>query len=219
MKIELHHRTRDIWCTLSLADDRKALASVMPFLHAEDIDAMKITGYQAEKLPNAVFALANLESLFFMDCQALCGVPSSLSRFEHLQELGFMACADFADLEGISELEALRGLHVVSCPCFDAVPDELSACKALELIDLSHNLSLERLDVSVLPSNLRIVDLRGCYQLELDDLPDTAWPKLCSLNASDWTLSGSLPMETVDDISTKIKHLCTRHKGGASEAE
>ncbi len=219
MKIELHHRTRDIWCTLSLDDDRKALASMIPFLNAEEIDAMKMTAYQADKLPNAVFALAHLESLFFIDCQALSGIPSSISRFEHLQELGFVACADFGDLEGISELDALRALHVVSCPIFDGPPDELGKCKALELMDLSHNLALKRLNVSILPPGLRIVDLRGCYQLELDDLPDTAWPKLCSLNASDWTLRGDLPADPVDNIGTKMKHLCTRHKGGAFEAD
>ncbi len=219
MKIELHHRSRDIWCSLILGDDRKELASVIPFLSVEDIDAMKIVGYPSDRLPNAIFSLEQLESLEFRQCERFSGIPASLSRFENLCELGFVECADFCDLEGISELEALRGLHIVNCPSFEDMGGELSGCRKLELLEMSHNSSFSDLDASKLPSGVRVLDVRGCFGLEVEELPDTAWPALCSLNAADWSRSGNLPEDAVVGVSSKIKHLCTRHHGGSSDSE
>lgn len=219
MKIELHHRSRDIWCSFTLGDDRKELASVIPFLNAEDIDAMKIIGYSSDRLPNAIFSLEQLEWLEFRQCERFSGIPASLARFEHLCELGFVECADFCDLEGISELESLRALHIINCPSFEDVGEELAGCRKLELLEMSHNSSFSHLDVSRIPSGVRVLDVRGCFDLEVEEWPDSSWPTLCSLNASDWTRSGRLPDETVVGISSKIKHLCTRHRGGASDSE
>lgn len=219
MIIELHHRLRDLWCSLTLADDRKALASVLPFLNAESVDAMKIVGYPSDRLPAAIFALDGLESLEFCQCPLLSGIPASLSRFAHLCELAFVDCPDFHDIMGISELGSLRALHIVNCASLDAVGGEFSACGQLELLDLSHNPALKQMDVSRLPKNIRILDLRGCFELDVEDLPDAAWPALVSLNAVDWTRSGTLPTDHVKGVSSKMRHLCTRRRGATAEAE
>ncbi len=213
MKVELHHRSREAWCQVELANDRKVLGQFIQFLNADEVDALRIHGYEDERLPVALFSLNELVSLEFVGAHQFRALPSGLNRFDQLQELVFRECADLCDLSGVSELSALRALRVCGCDCFDALSDEVSSCEQLELLEISGCPNYTSLNASDLPRSLRVLDIRGCASLVVPNVADEDWPKLCSTNASEWSLKAGIHGDKLTDISRRLDHLCVRGGG------
>ena len=218
MRVEIHHRTREFWCGVEIAEGRKSLGDFVSVLDASEVDGLKVYGYGETRLPVSIYGLESLERLSFERCEAFRGIPSGLSRFERLVELEFHDCADFSELEGVSSLSSLRALRVKGCLSFDALGDELRGCSRLEMLDLAYNESMTSLRASELPGGLRILDVRGCFSLAVEVTADGQWPALSSLSASEWSVSTGAPEGRLDELSKRLQHLAFhRSRGGARD--
>ncbi len=204
MQINLKTCESDIKVTLRLSDERRTLANFLSILDASQIDELEICDLTENKLPKNIQRLTNLKVLRFIRCHSLTVFPSEIAACEHLREVGFIKCADFHALEGISELSNLRVLHISGCESFEDIPKELQQMSCLQALDLSYSEGICWLPIEVLPKSLRLLDMHGCWRCQFAE-HDASNLKLVSLQIQD--LARIPDLDTAESIPELISQL------------
>lgn len=213
MQINLKACESDIKVSLRLSDERRALANFLSILDDSKIDELEICDLTENKLPKNIQRLTNLKVLRLIRCHSLTTFPSEIASCECLRELGFIKCADFHDLEGISELSDLRVLHISGCESFEELPEELREMCNLQALDLSYSEGICWLPIEVLPKSLRLLDMHGCWRCQFSE-HEARNLKLVSLQIQDLARIPNLnTAESIPELISQLHHSMTLRDG------
>lgn len=213
MKIQLKNTEQSAAVILELPDERRVLQNFLSLLDASIISEIEISDYKESKYPRNLGRFSALKSLRFVRCHALTGISSEFSKCSHLSELAFIRCADFYDLRGIQNCQSLEVLHVSSCECLDTLPDEMQAMVSLKALDLSYSTGLEWLDLSLLPPNLRLLDIHGCWRVQFDE-EQAENLSLVSVQIQDMSRIDDIMAEPrLDNIIMHLRHTLSLRDG------
>ncbi len=167
LRIFSTHTSRPV--TVTLSDERRALANALSILDRETVTGLDIDDCPDERLPKNLSAFPNLASLKLTRCHAISGVSQELTSCPALRDLALIQCADFCDVSGIARCPALRAFHACGCDGLQAFSPDAPLPNALLALDLSHTPSLEWIALEKLPPSLRILDVHGCPNLNFED--------------------------------------------------
>jgi hypothetical protein len=219
MKIQLKSFEQSAAVVLELPDERQTLQNFLSLLDASNIAEIEISDYKENKYPRALGRFSALKTLRFVRCHALTDIGSEIAKCPNLLELAFIRCADLYHLRGIQNCKNLKVLHLSACESLDTLPDELQGMTTLKALDLSYSTNIQWLDLDILPPNLRLLDIHGCWRIDFDDAKAAQLP-LVSVQIQDASRFDDLDTEPrLDHLVMHLRHTLTMRDGCGLDAD
>ncbi|GJP37111.1 hypothetical protein CLOM_g21552 [Closterium sp. NIES-68] len=130
-------------------------------------------------LPSSLHLLSSLHSLTLDTCPAIASLPPSLALLPSLKTLSIRRCKSLKSLPESTApyFPSLQALLLHFLPSLEELPSSLTQIPLIERLSIVCCSSLAALpdDIGRLSRSLRRIEIRECWRLKANKLPDSLW--------------------------------------------